>query len=253
MNTTMEWTVRSAGFAVACWLMTSIPLRAAEPTAAEQTLAAAAQAGKYAYVMFYWTDDAATQAMRKTVAAHVGQAADQTSWVQVRVNDPAEAALVARFDATRIPLPCVMGLAPNGAVTGAYRQTVTPEQLERAILTPKYSEMVKALQDQKIAVLCLQPEGATAVPKGIQEFEADAAFKGRIHQVSARAGDASEARLFERMKVPAEIDSPVVIVFAPPGVFLGKFDAKVTGATLSKTLHDSGKCNCHHCQQQQRR
>ena len=47
-----------------------------------------------------------------------------------------------------MPLPSVFGVAPNGAVTGVFQQRVDQEQLTNAILTPQYSDMVKALQNQ---------------------------------------------------------------------------------------------------------
>lgn len=219
---------------------------------AEEQLAAAAKEQKYTYLVFYRQADAATRAMQEQVAAQVARRPQQTSAVSVRVDDPAEAAVVRRYDATRLPLPCVMGIAPNGAVTGTYPLTVQPEQLERAILTPRYAEMVKALQEQKIVLLCLQPAQGGAVPRGITELEAEAAFRGRTRRVVACADDPAEARFFERMHVPTSLSSPVTIVFAPPGAFIGKFDAAASGAAIAQKLHASGKCNCEHCQHQRK-
>ncbi len=219
---------------------------------AEEQLAAAAKEQKYTYLLFYRQMDAATRAMQEQVSAQVGRSPQQTSAVFVRVEDPAEASLVRRYDATRLPLPCVMGIAPNGAVTGTYPLTVQPEQLERAILTPRYAEMVKALQEQKIVLLCLLPAQGGAVPQGVAELEADAAFRGRTRRVIACADDPAEARFFERMHVPTSLTSPVTIVFAPPGAFIGKFEAAASGAVIAQKLHESGRCNCEHCQRQRK-
>jgi hypothetical protein len=159
------------GAALLMALAISPAATAADASPAQQQLNAAAAEGQYAFLVWQRGDDAATQAMRSTVAAHVERSAGKAVLVPVTVNDPAEAQLVARFDATRTPLPCVMGLAPNGAVTGVYPLQVSAEQLQRAILTPKYSEMVKALQEQKLVVVCLQPRNGGTVPAGVAEFE----------------------------------------------------------------------------------
>lgn len=214
----------------------------------EDQLAAAGKEQKYTYLIFYRELDDATRLMQERVATQVDKSGGATISALVQVGDPAEAKLVARYDATRMPLPCVMGIAPNGAVTGSYPLTVEPEQLERAVLTPRYSEMVKALQEQKIVVLCLQPAEGKTVPTGILELEADPAFRGRTHRVIATAGDAAEARFFERMRVQPDLTAPVTMVFAPPGAFIGKFDSTATGAVMAQKLHASGKCNCEHCQ-----
>lgn len=219
---------------------------------AEQQLSDVAGKQQYAYVLFYRQDDAATKAMRQVVELHVAAHADSAALVPVKVDDPAESALVRRFDASRTPLPAVMGLAPNGAVTGMYPLRVEPAQLEKALLTPQYAVMVKALQEQKIAVLCLQPAGGGDVPKGIPEFESDPVFRGHTQRVVAQAGDAAEAKFFERMKVSRDITAPVVLVFAPPGVYVGKFDGQVRGAEIAKQVHASGRCNCEHCKQHAR-
>jgi hypothetical protein len=144
--------------------------------------------------------------------------------------------------------PTVMALAPNGAVTGVYPLKVEPQALENSILTPRYAEMVKGLQSQKIALVCLMPSGETKVPKGVADFENDPHFKGRTLRVTAHADDPAEARFFERMQVKREMNGPVVVFFAPPGVYLGMFDAAVTREHLSKVIHDAGRCgpNCKH-------
>lgn len=233
-------------------MLAAAPNAAAAASPAEQQLTDAAGKQQYAYVLFFRQDDAATKAMRQVVELHVAAHAGTAALVSVKVDDPAELPLVRRFDASRTPLPAVMGLAPNGAVTGMYPLKVESAQLERALLTPQYSAMVKALQEQKIAVLCLQPAGDGTVPKGIPEFEADPAFRGHTHRVVAQAGDAAEARFFERMKVSRDITAPVVLVFAPPGVYVGKFDGQVRGAEIARQVHASGRCNCEHCKQHAR-
>ena len=237
--------------AFAVFLASGVGATAQEQSAAEQ-LAQSAAAQQYSYLMFFRADDAPTQAMRETITAQVEKSPEKTVFVPVLVTDPSAAAVVSKYDATRMPLPCVMGIAPNGAVTGVYPVKVEPEQLARAVLTPKYSEMVKALQEQKIVVLCMQPANGGTTPAGIGEFAALPTFKGRTHQITVQADDQTEAHFYERMKLPTDLPATTVMVFAPPGSFVGKWDANVRGATIGQAVHQSGRCNCSECQKQRR-
>ena len=207
----------------------------------------AAKRGQHTYVMFYRADDVATKQMASTIRSHVAKTGEKTAWVVVNVRDPNEAQLVKRFGASRIPLPATFGVAPNGAVSGVFRQKVSEAQLSGAILTPKYSEMVKALQSQKIAVVCMKPEANTPPPAGMTALGQDPTFQGSLQMVTAHASDASEADFFSRMKVNPNLSSPVVLIFAPPGTHLGTFPATVSGSQLAQALHKSGKCNCAKC------
>ncbi|MGB6041956.1 MAG: hypothetical protein WBF93_02255 [Pirellulales bacterium] len=209
---------------------------------------AAAKSGKYTYVMFYRANDAATQDMANTIKSHADVTDENTAWVTVDVRDRNEARLVRRFDASRIPLPAVFSVAPNGAITGVFRQTVKQEQLTDAILTPMYADMVKALQNQQIAVVCMMPAADTPTPIGVIALQQDPAFEGKLHQVTAHATDNAEAEFFRRMRVDQNLDAPVVFLFAPPGTHVGTFEATVSGHELAQKLHKSGKCNCSKCQ-----
>ena len=208
----------------------------------------AAKRGQHTYVMFYRANDAATQQMASTIQSQVTAAGEKTTWVAVNVSDPKEAQLVKRFDASRIPLPAVFGIAPNGAVAGVFRQRVSQEQLSGSILTPMYSDMVKALQSQKIAVVSLMPAADTPPPPGETALMQDPNFKTIVHPVKAYATDTNEANFFARMNVDRKLKSPVVMVFTPPGTHIGTFAGNVSGQQLAQKLHQSGKCNCSKCQ-----
>ena len=209
---------------------------------------AAAKSGKYTYVMFYRANDTATQRMMSTIGSHVSQTGEKATWVTVNVHDRNEAQLVKRFDASRIPLPAVFGVAPNGAVTGVFRQTVNQAQLTGAILTPKYADMVKALQNQQIAIVCMMPAADSSIPSGVTALQQNPAFKGKLYEVRAYATEDAEAEFFRRMQVDPNLNAPVVLMFAPPGTHLGTFAATVSGDELAQQLHKSGKCNCSKCQ-----
>ena len=213
-----------------------------------EAIQASADTGKYTYIMFYRAEDSATDRMAAAIGQQVAKKSEDTSWVKISVTDAAAADVVKKYDASRLPMPTVIGLAPNGAVTGIFQMKVSEKQLDSAILTPQYSEMVKKLQEQKIAVVCLHPAGGGTVPAGVKQLEADENLKDHVVRVNASADDAKEARFFQRMFVKPDIQEPAVLVFAPPGVFVGRFNARVSGQELASAIHKSGQCSCKHCQ-----
>ncbi|MEM8667109.1 MAG: hypothetical protein AAGG48_06310 [Planctomycetota bacterium] len=228
--------------------LASIPAICSAANRTEQ-VQVAAQKGQYTYVMFYRANDDATKTMASTIRSHMTKAGDKATWVTVNVRDRSEEELIKRFDASRMPLPAVFGVAPNGAVTGVFRQKVNEQQLSQAILTPQYADMVKALQNQKIAIVTLMPSADTRVPSGVTDLSQNPDFKDVLYQVKASATDPAEAEFFRRMQVDPAIKAPVVLVFTPPGTHVGTFPATYSGEELAQELHKSGKCNCSKCQQ----
>src|SRR5690606_33579853 len=97
--------------------------------------------------------------------------------VPVQITDPAEKELVTHFDATRLPMPAVAVLAPNGAVTSVFPRKVTAQQLTAAIVSPGQAACLKALQEDKIVLLCARPAGDSSIPQGISEFLKDELFR----------------------------------------------------------------------------
>ena len=90
----------------------------AAPAPAANAMAAidrAARAKKYLFV-FFWKDELEpTLALRTVFEAAMAKVSDRADALAVRVTDPAEKEVVARFMLDRAPMPLVLALAPNGA------------------------------------------------------------------------------------------------------------------------------------------
>lgn len=221
------------------------------PSAAEQALAQAAGQGRYAYVVFYRQDDEPTKAMAGAVSTAAAARPDAVVPVYVSIADPAEQSLVARFAVARAPMPMTIVTAPNGAVTGAFPQRVTAEQLAGAFVTPAMSACMKSMQQGRLVFLCLQTTPQPVVPGAINEFAADPQFKNRVDVVLVQAADPAEAQLLAELQLgaaqPAQANT---VFFAPPGVMVGKFGMLSTKAEIGAALHKAGKCcddpHCKH-------
>ena len=216
---------------------------------AEQAVASAAQNNQFAFVMFYRGNDAATQGMHGTLKSTLAARRDAVI-VPVQIVDKAEQALVNKFDATRIPLPAVAVLAPNGAVCSVIPQRVSEQRLVACIVSSGQAKCLKALQDGKIVALCAQPSAQAEIPVGVKQFRADKLYSNRTEIVTVLASDPNEAKFLNQLKVPTNHRTSVVAFMAPPGVMIGVFNASITHSQLAAKLVAAGKCcddeNCKH-------
>jgi hypothetical protein len=152
----------------------------------------------------------------------------------------------------RAPMPLVICVAPNGAVTaGITRQAITDEIVENALVTPAMAEATKALQDKKIVVIQVKRDAQQAMPAGAVDFMADPLFSARTTAVSVQLDDAAESRFVREMEIkPEEVADSMIVVLAPPGALVGKYPSGVTKDQIGDALHAAGKCcndpNCKH-------
>ena len=92
-------------------------------------LAAAADEGRFTYVLFWRDNDDATQRMNAVLQQATAQMKSPVSVVSVRVTEPREAETVKVFGVDRAPLPLIAAVAPNGAVTKAWPLKATPRAI----------------------------------------------------------------------------------------------------------------------------
>jgi len=221
----------------------------------QQVLDQAGQDGKFTFILFYKTDDAATQAMAAVLKTELAERSEKAVMVYVQIGSPAEKTIVDRFGVARAPMPMTMALAPNGALTGVYPQKITPRNLSEAIVTPAMTRCMKSLQEGKVVLVCVQSSTKAFAPPVVKEFQADPHFKDRLATVSLKADDPAEARFMGDMKLdPASVTSTTVAMLAPPGMLIGKFGPKATKDEMAAALAKAGKCcddpNCKHHEHQ---
>ena len=89
----------------------------------------AAKADRYLLIFFY--GDAADQvsSMKAVFNSAVGKLSQKPVRLDISVTDPAEAAIIDKYGVRDAPLPLVLAIAPNGAVTGGFPAPFTEEQI----------------------------------------------------------------------------------------------------------------------------
>jgi hypothetical protein len=208
----------------------------------------ASQSGKYLFVFFFKAEDEPTLAMRKVFGKTMEKAADRAQSVAVNITDASEKAVVDKFDLTRAPMPLVLAIAPNGAITGGFPTKFEEKQLLDAFATPGSERMVKSLQDGKMVFVCVQNDKTKsndAAMQGIRDFKADARFVGTTEIVTLDPRNKKEASFLVDLKVSPDIAEATTVFVVPPGKAIGKFEGATNKDALVELISKaSSGCCC---------
>jgi hypothetical protein len=195
----------------------------------------AAEADKYLFLFFSKTDDDQTLAMRKVFQQAMEKVSDRAQSIAVNITDSSEKAIVAKFDLSRAPMPLVLAVAPNGAVTGGFPTAFEEQQLLNAFATPGTERVMKPLQDGKLVFVCVQNEKTKsneAAMRGVRDFKTDVRFASATEIVTLNPADKKEASFLTNLRVSADTAEAITVFVVPPGQAIGKFE----GATNKETL-----------------
>ena len=234
------------------------PATGANPAAhsAQDVLDQAASNQKYTFLIFYKEDTTTVRAMAQVATEGVTKRQDQATLAYVQLNNPAEKSLVDHFGAGRAPMPLLVAVAPNGAITAVHPYKVTDKQVEESIVTPAMAGCLKLLQEEKLVFVCVSAKSRAATPPAVQGFQADPEFQKRIGVIAVEAADPGAAQLLQRFDVdPAKVDNSLTLFLAPPGILVGRFAFDAPKDQLAAALHKADKCceppNCKHGKQAQ--
>lgn len=214
------------------------------PTPAEAAIQRAAEADKYIFVFFFRAQDEATQSARKMFDSAMPKLADRAMSTTVDVSGAHERVLVKKFELDRAPMPLLLALAPNGAVTKSFPLKFTETQLESAFVSPGMQKCLKALQDRKMVFICVQNkttrqnEGAM---KGVNEFMADKEFSGSTQIVTIDPADEKELSLLKQFKVDPKTEVAETVLLAPPGTVVGNFVGIASKNVLVAAVRSAAK------------
>jgi len=221
----------------------------ASPT--EQYLQQSATDGKFTFILFYREVDAATQTMAAAVKEQLASESNRATMTSVRVDDAAEAGIVHRFGVSRAPMPMLVAVGPNGAMTGLFPRNANLDTISNAFVSPTMMQCMKHLQDGKLVFVFVHSDEQPEIPLGVQGFASSNDFRNRTAMVSMRADNQEEATLMQQMKLDGrKVSGTVAVLIAPPGVMVSHFNAASSQAEIAAAVHKAGKCcddpNCKH-------
>ena len=213
---------------------------------------AAARSGKYLFIFFWNANDEQSRSMYGVLRSAMGKMAQSADAVGIQITDPREKPVVDKFGVSRAPMPLVLALAPNGAITKGFPVKFDEDQLRQAFVTPCTAQCLKALQDRRLVLLCVQNQRtqfSQAAMSGVQGFKADPRFAKATQIVALDPDDRSEAAFLQDLKVDPRTPTAVTFVLAPPGTPIAKFAGPVTKDQIvaKVTAAQSGPCAGGQC------
>ena len=174
--------------------------------------------------------------------------ADKAEAVEIQVDDPAEQPWWPATTSAARPMPLVLAIAPNGAITKGLAVRFDEDQLQQAFVSPCTAECMKALQDQKLVLLCVRqppPQGQpVSLPQNVRDFTADEQYAKTTKVVVLNLGDAAETDFLKSLQVDPQTVTPVTVLMAPPAAVIGSYADEVTKDDLVAKLKaaQSGCC-----------
>lgn len=212
----------------------------------------ASQDNKYLFIFFYRGNTAQTSSMRDVFNRAMNAAQGRGESISVNVDDPSETGIVKKFNAKDAPMPLVLAVAPNGAITANFVTNFTERQVLEAFATPAMENLLVSLQQGKLVVLCVQ-NGKTRsnieAMRGVQEFVSDQRFTNFVQVLKLDPSQPRELPFLAKLGMTSPIVEAETLLIAPPGSLIGNFkgatDKNQLIATLTKAT--SGGCGAGGC------
>ena len=194
--------------------------------------------GKFAFAVFHRGGDGIAD-VREAVRKAVEESKGRAEAIEVDVADAASKPTVQNYGVNRAPLPLVLAIAPNGAVTGGFPGKCEPQALAEAMVGPKAATCLKTLQDGKVVIICVQPAGSTnaeAILKVTAAFKADERIAGFSESVVIDPADKAEQGFLGQLRVDPKSEGATTLLVTPPGRIVGTYTNVVTTETMFADL-----------------
>ena len=202
---------------------------------------------RYHFLLFWKQPDAATSQATQTLDAFAASQDKQVLVSDIRVGDSAHQDLVKKYGVSRAPMPLVLAVAPNGAITEAIMHPIDDKKLAAAIVSPASADCLKGMQDGKIVFVCVHPQRTTREEDalhGVHEFAADENYREATRIISVDPADPQEGQFLKQLKIDPRTNSPVTVMVAPSGGMLGKYEGVTSKAEFVKALTTSKSSCC---------
>ncbi len=210
-------------------------------------IASATKANRHLFIFFFHQNDAQTQALGAVLDSAVASLGARAESISIPITDPAEAGIVTKFGVKDAPMPLVVVLAPNGAATASFPGTFTKEQLLGGLATPAMEQLLGALQQGKLVLLCVQNGKTrlnTEAMSGVHAFKADQRYAAATEVLTLDPGIPQESPFLAKLGVNAPVDEALTLFVAPPGTVIGSFKGATDKNQLIATLTKASKGCC---------
>jgi len=207
----------------------------------------AAKENKYLFIFFWKEDTQQSRVMRSIFQATLAKLTDTAQSVEIQTGDPTEQQIVARYGVSRAPMPLVLAIAPNGAVTKGFPTRFDENQLQQAFVSPCTAKCMRAIQDRHVILLCVQ-NGKTQfnqeAMQGVEAFKADPQYAQTTEVVMLNPADNVEQSFLKALQVNPGTTMAVTLLVTPPGAPVASFEGAVTKDQIAAKLNSAQSSCC---------
>jgi len=158
---------------------------------------------------------------------------ERLALIPISLADKGEKNLISYY---RIESPCVVLVAPNGAVTAFFKGEPPAKRLRRGLVSPKMEEILLAIQQGNTTFLCVGRPDDMGFEKVKQTMlSAVSKLGGIATAIWLDPSDRSEKPLLSALKYKGGKDRAPVFVIAPTGLLIEKIESGLT----EKRIFDS--------------
>lgn len=208
----------------------------------------AAKTEKYLMINLY--SGTADKALTDACTTARDALSEKVGIVSIDTKNAGTGFLMTKYRLNYAPVPIVIVIAPNGVITGSFRDAFTPEQVKAGFKTPKTLQCLRAFQDRKLVFISAQgketKENSEAVD-GITKFISENPLYA-TEMIIVDPKDKTEAALLKQLNVRPDIDTAQTFMLAPPGRIMGRWAGATDSANFVNRLKMLAKsCSSPSC------
>jgi hypothetical protein len=201
---------------------------------------------QFLYLLFYKDNGESTQQAKKIVTDTLATLGNKASGAFININDASEKAIVKTYDLKRSPMPFLLVLAPNGAITGGFAKNFTQEQLAGSITTKATAQCLKCLQDHHLVLLSVQNNMTASnqeALKGVTAFKNDPQFSPTTDIVLIDPSNPEEQTFLSQLGIKAGKEALTVMI-APPAQVIKTYTGPTSKEQITKDLQSASAGCC---------
>lgn len=224
----------------------------AAPKSAKEAIQISQDTKQYLFLLFYDTKDALYDQMKAAIVGAMAETDQRILIYEASKSSGTDADLIAQYKIDRAPMPLLMVMGPNGAVLGGFPKSVTADKLAKSLVPPLTMDVLKSMQQQKMAVVLLQNSTTrfnAESSKTANDLAYDKRLLGSVEVIKADPSDPKNRDFLANAKIASAAATATIVLIAPPGIVAGVFPGNTTKSSIMTSLQaaSSGACAGGQC------
>lgn len=220
------------------------------PGTAKEAMKVSHDSNQYLFLLFYDKKDSLYDQMKAAIVGVMAQTDQSILIYEASKSSGADADLIAQYKIDRAPMPLLMVIGPNGAVLGGFPKSVTADKLAKSLAPPLTMDVLKSVQQQKMAVVLLQNSKTkfnAESSRTANDLAYDKRFLGSVEVIKADPSDPKNRDFLANAKIASAVATATIVLIAPPGIVAGVFPGNATKDSIISSLSSGGACGAGAC------